>query len=140
MYELGQIYKTGGDRVIHVPQDSNTVGDRVIHVPQDSNKALELWHQAAKLGCAESHSSLGEIYFHGDGVEKDVKKGKYHWEMGAMGGGVNARHNLGVIEWNAGNVNRSTKHLMISAGFGHDGSLKAIQDMFSIGDVTKDDF
>ncbi|KAL7528427.1 hypothetical protein ACHAXR_002442 [Thalassiosira sp. AJA248-18] len=50
-------------------------------VPQDSNKALELLHQSAKLGCAESHCDIGAAYFYGNGVEKDVKKGIYHWEL-----------------------------------------------------------
>ncbi|KAL7523244.1 hypothetical protein ACHAXR_000094, partial [Thalassiosira sp. AJA248-18] len=109
-------------------------------VPQDSNKALELWHRAAKLGYAKSHSNIGTIYYHGNGVEEDGKKAKYHWGLAAMGGDVTARHDLGVVEWKAGNMNRAIKHLMISAGFGHDESLKKIQDGFSCGFVTKDDF
>ncbi|KAL7523603.1 hypothetical protein ACHAXR_000251, partial [Thalassiosira sp. AJA248-18] len=117
-------------------------GDREFDVPQDSNKALELLHQAAKLGCAESHCSLGDMYFKvkGEGVEKDVKKGKYHWEQAAMGGNEASRYNLGIFEGKAGNVGRAMKHLMISVEFGHDNSLKAIQEMFSMGAVTKDDF
>ncbi|KAL7526964.1 hypothetical protein ACHAXR_001731, partial [Thalassiosira sp. AJA248-18] len=60
-----------------------TLGCRYHHgrgVPKDSNKALELWHQAAKLGCAESHQNIGYVYFNGEGVEKDTQKAKYHWE------------------------------------------------------------
>ncbi|KAL7525090.1 hypothetical protein ACHAXR_000857, partial [Thalassiosira sp. AJA248-18] len=93
-------------------------------VPQDSNKALGLWHRAATLGCPESHECIAASYEQGEGVEKDTKKAKYHWELGAMGGDVIARHNLGVLEAKAGNVNRAMKHFMISAGFGYDNSLK----------------
>ncbi|KAL7528791.1 hypothetical protein ACHAXR_002638, partial [Thalassiosira sp. AJA248-18] len=84
-------------------------------VPKDSNKALELWHQAAKLGCVESDCDIGEVYFYGEGVEKDTQKAKYHWELGAIGGDVIARCNLGAIEGKAGNMNRAMKHFMISA-------------------------
>ncbi|KAL7539183.1 hypothetical protein ACHAXR_011426 [Thalassiosira sp. AJA248-18] len=119
MFELGYRYQSGTG------------------VPQDINKALELWHRAAKLGCAESHCSIGGVYFNGEGVEKDVKKAKYHWELGAIGGHVTARHNLGMFEMNAGNVKRAMKHLMISAGFGDDDSLEKIQKGFSDGHVTK---
>ncbi|KAL7534416.1 hypothetical protein ACHAXR_005857, partial [Thalassiosira sp. AJA248-18] len=109
-------------------------------VPQDYKKALELWHQSAKLGCVESHCNIGTAYCNGKGVEKDKKKAKCHWELGAMGGDVIARYNIGIAEWNAGNMNRAMKHFMISAGFGHDLSLKDIQNGFSGGHVTKDEF
>ncbi|KAL7536582.1 hypothetical protein ACHAXR_007258, partial [Thalassiosira sp. AJA248-18] len=110
-------------------------------VPQDSNKALELWHQAVKLnGCAESHCRIASAYARGEIVEMDVKKAKYHWELGAMGGNVEARHSLGTFEMMSGNINRAMKHLMISAEFGWDDSLKEIQNGFSEGYVTKDEF
>ncbi|KAL7529179.1 hypothetical protein ACHAXR_002832 [Thalassiosira sp. AJA248-18] len=122
MYSLGCHYRLGNG------------------VPQDSNKALELWHRAAKLGCAESHNQIGSAYFQGEGVEEDVKKAVYHWELGARGGDVLSRHVLGVVEVEAGTMNRAMKHFMISAGFGHDESLREIQRGFSHGHVTKDDF
>ncbi|KAL7534453.1 hypothetical protein ACHAXR_005889 [Thalassiosira sp. AJA248-18] len=106
-------------------------------VPQDFNKALELWHRAVKLDCVMSHSNIGYAYFYGEGVEKDVKKARYHWERAAMGGDVAARHNLGIVESNAGNMNRAMKHFMISSGCGCDLSLKEIQNRFSEGLVTK---
>ncbi|KAL7523195.1 hypothetical protein ACHAXR_000068, partial [Thalassiosira sp. AJA248-18] len=109
-------------------------------VPQDFQKALELWNQAAKLGCAKSHHNIGGVYFAGEGVEKDMKKAKYHMERAAMGGDAIARHILGVEEGKAFNMNRAMKHFMISAVFGDDDSLKEIQDGFSDGHVTKDDF
>ncbi|KAL7524228.1 hypothetical protein ACHAXR_000482, partial [Thalassiosira sp. AJA248-18] len=90
------------------------VGDRV---PQDFKKALELLHQAAKLGCAKSHSDIGIVYYNWEGVEKDIKKAKYHWGLGAMGGDVLARYNLGIVEGKAGNMNRAMKHFMISAAY-----------------------
>ena len=37
-----------------------------------------------------------------------------------MGGNVTARHNLGMLEESAGNMDRAVKHFMISAGAGHD--------------------
>ncbi|KAL7536131.1 hypothetical protein ACHAXR_006933 [Thalassiosira sp. AJA248-18] len=122
MYDLGNRYQRGGG------------------VPQDSNKALELWHQAAKLGCAKSHSKIGNVYDNGEGVEQGDKKAKYHWERAAMGGDVPARCILGIFEAEAGNMNRAVKHFMISAGCGCDDSLKQIQYGFSDGHVTKDDF
>ncbi|KAL7527702.1 hypothetical protein ACHAXR_002090, partial [Thalassiosira sp. AJA248-18] len=114
---------------------------RGVGVPQDYNKALELWHRAAKLCCKLSHCRIANTYNRGEGVEEDVKKAKYHWKLGAMGGDAESRYNLGLFEEEIeGNMNRAIKHFMISAVFGHDDSLKKIQDGFSDGHVTKDDF
>ncbi|KAL7524693.1 hypothetical protein ACHAXR_000676, partial [Thalassiosira sp. AJA248-18] len=109
-------------------------------VQQDSTKALELLHRAAKLGSAESHHKIAFAYAKGGGVEMDKKKAVYHWELAAMGGDVIARYNLGVFADEAGNMNRAMKHFMISSGCGCDISLKVIQNRFSDGHVTKDDF
>ena len=57
-----------------------------------------------------------------------------------MGGHVNARHNLGAKEGQAGNMDRALKHFMIAAGCGDNGSLKAIQALFMDGKATKDDY
>ncbi|KAL7525614.1 hypothetical protein ACHAXR_001080, partial [Thalassiosira sp. AJA248-18] len=122
---------------MHTLGSKYRAGDRV---PQDFNKALELWHRAAMLGCAESHYDIGLVYFNGEGVEKDVKKFKHHWELAAMGGNVLARHNIGLVEANAGNTNRAKMHFLISAELGCDNSLKRIQYGFSCGHVTKDEF
>ncbi|KAL7525495.1 hypothetical protein ACHAXR_001032, partial [Thalassiosira sp. AJA248-18] len=78
-------------------------------VSQDLNKALELWHRAAKLGDAISHNQIAKTYAYA-GVEIDMKKAKYHLELGAMGGDVPARCNLGLIESQSGNMNRAMKH------------------------------
>ena len=57
-----------------------------------------------------------------------------------MTGDVEARHNLGGFEWNAGDQDRAVKHWMIAAGAGCDKSLKQIHSGFLRGYATKDDF
>lgn len=51
-----------------------------------------------------------------------------------------ARHNLGNMEENAGNMNRATKQFMIAARAGLDDSLSRIRQCFVNGHATKDDF
>ena len=70
----------------------------------------------------------------------DMKKATHYYELAAMRGHVKARHNLGIVEENAGNMDRAMKHYMISAGAGCDDSLEAIRECFMNGDVAKDDF
>ena len=53
---------------------------------QNVEKALELWHQAAELGNAKSYYSIGVAYDIGNGVERDEKKARHYYELGAMGG------------------------------------------------------
>ena len=57
-----------------------------------------------------------------------------------MGGDAEARHNLGVMELQAGNYNRAVKHWMIAARDGYSNSLKNIKGMYTTGDATKDEY
>ena len=106
-------------------------------LPQDHAKGLELYHRAAKLGSAAAYYNIGCAYDIGNGVEK---KAEYYYELAAMGGCVEARHNLGNAEGRAGNFSRAFKHFMIAAGFGFTPSLENIKQMFMNGDATKDDY
>ena len=109
-------------------------------LPQDYDKAMEFYLRAGELGCAAAYTNIAYAYSDGKGVERDVKKAKYYDELAAMGGEPEARHNLGSLENNAGNITRAVKHWMISAAAGYDDSLKEIREGFLNVDVTKDDF
>ena len=107
---------------------------------QDHDKANKLWLRAGELGCSRAYCNIGCAYENGEDVERDTKKAKHYYELAAMGGECTARHNLGVLEWNAGNMSRAVKHFMISAGDGCDGSLEKIRKGFMKGVATKADF
>ena len=114
--------------------------DGMYGMPQDHAKALELWHQAAKLGNATAYYCIGVAYDLGNGVERDEKKAVQYWELAAIGGDLVSRHNLGNAEGRAGNMERALKYLMIAAGSGFSHSLENIKRMFMNGDATKDDY
>ena len=108
--------------------------------PRNCKKALELWHRAAKLGHAAAYNSIGYAYEHGRGVEVDMNKAIHYYELAAMGGCVMSRHNLGIMEDNAGNKERALKHHMIAVRAGENDSLKEIQELYSKGHATKEDY
>jgi len=114
--------------------------DGLCGYPQDIDKALELWHRAGELGNAKAYTSIGYAYETGRGVEVDTKKAKYYYELAAMRGSATARHNLGVDEARAGNYDRALKHYMIAIRGGDSDSLNIIQEMYSIGQATKEDY
>jgi TPR repeat protein len=107
---------------------------------QDIAKTLELYHKSAKLGNHFAHFRLSVCYHNGDIVEKDTRKAIYHTQLGAMAGNILARCKLGCDEDNAGNMDRAYKHWMISANDGCDSSMKAVQEGYKEGFVTKDDY
>ena len=72
--------------------------DGIRGLPQDYEKAMELWHRAGELGCATSYYSISRAYYRGEGVERDMKKAKHYCELAAIGGSVEARHNLGCLK------------------------------------------
>jgi len=108
--------------------------------PVDHAKALELWHRAGKLGFATSYNDIGYAYENGEGVEVDREKAIHYYELAAMGGNAQSRHNLGLMEIRKGNIDRALKHYMISARDGHSNSLERIKDLYSEGFATKDGY
>ena len=108
-------------------------------ITQDYRKALELWHRAADLGFTEAYVSIGYAYDCGKGVKRDKKKAK-HYELAALKGNEVARHNLGCVERDAGNIDRALKHYTIAVRSGNNDSLEAIQELYSKGYATKEDY
>ena len=109
-------------------------------MPRDITKANELWHRAGEIGCSYAYYNLGISYENGDGVEMDKKKAKYYYELAAINGSVEARHNLGCLEGNSGNINRAKKHYILAARAGHKQSLDMVKEGFMRGIVTKDEY
>ena len=109
-------------------------------LPQDRVKSLELWHRAGELGNAVSYHNVGDVYFNGEGVERNEKKAGHYFELAAMGGDINGRHNLGCAEANSGNYDRALKHFMIAVEGGDHESLKQIKQMYTNGDATRDEY
>jgi tetratricopeptide (TPR) repeat protein len=106
----------------------------------DYVKALEYYTKAAELGHVEAHACLGNLYYHGLGVEKDMAKAVHHLEQAAIGGHPGARGFLAVHERNNGRPDRAAKHFIIAANLGDDMSLKAIKELFVRGVVSKEDY
>ena len=108
--------------------------------PQDCVEALDLFVRAGDLGSNKAYCNVGYAYDCGHGVDIDEKKATHYCKLAAIGGNVNARHNLGFYEKEAGNLNRALKHFMISAEEGHEYSLKEVQELYTNGHATKDDY
>ena len=110
-------------------------------LPKDYPKALELYKQAGELGSIRAYFNIGTAHYIGkNGVEMDKQKGDRYFELAAMRGNAIARHNLGCTELEAGNKSRALKHWMIALGGGHSKCLNNIQLLYSLGQVTKDEY
>eukprot|EP00984_Skeletonema_dohrnii_P027854 scaffold17545_cov81-Skeletonema_dohrnii-CCMP3373.AAC.3 len=102
------------------------------------SSAFEYFTKAAGLGVVEAHYQLSNFYYDGHGVEKDMGKSIHHLEEAAIGGHPDARYNLGIEEWNNGNIERAVKHWIIAANLGDDSSIKKLMDLFKSGLVEKE--
>jgi len=76
-------------------------------LPKDYQKANELFLKAGELGCASGYYSLGNSYCVGKGVEVDKKKAIHYFELAAMMGSVEARHNVACTEGQTCNFQRA---------------------------------
>jgi len=108
--------------------------------PQDYVKAFGLFARACKLGYASAYTNIGFAYDLGEGVEVDEKKAVHYYELAAIKGDSDARYNLGKMEEEAGNMSRAIKHHIIAVRSGHTDSLKEIQDLYTKGQATKEDY
>ena len=108
-------------------------------LPMDENRAFDLISKAAKLGCADAYDNLGNLYYCGQGCQRNASKSKHYYELAAIGGNVRARSKLGGDEDQARNYDRAVKHWMISAARGDDTSMKSLKALYTMGHVTKDD-
>jgi TPR repeat protein len=106
---------------------------------EDYETAFEYLTKAAELGDANAHLKLGCMYYMGEGVEKDEKRGMYYFEKAAIGGHPQARHHLAIIEGVNGNIEREVKHFVIAANLGEEESMKALWGHFSAGRITKEE-
>ena len=109
-------------------------------MPQDIAKAVELYLRAGELGCVEAYCNLGVCYCNGEGVGVGKKKAIHFYELAAINGNLNARHNLGCVEVEAGNITRAIKHFILAARDGHNNSLDNVKQGFMQGFVTKDEY
>ncbi|EJK63573.1 hypothetical protein THAOC_15759 [Thalassiosira oceanica] len=91
-------------------------------------------------GERKAHFNLGVTYAIGDNVEKDTAKALRHFEEAGMSGHVMARHNVGGMEYEAGNYDFALQHWMIAAKLGHEDSLNEVKSFFMAGDATKADY
>ena len=107
---------------------------------QDWVKANELWLKAGELGSAEAYLNLGNSYYHVRGVEIDKKKAKHFYELSAMAGNAQARHQLGTLEGQAGNLQRAKKHYILAARAGYTPSLDSVKQGFMAGLITKHEY
>ena len=110
---LKKLMEKGNGRAVYVL--GAHYADGTLGLPQNRAKANELHLKAGELGCADAYFSMGSAYDDGRDVEVDTKKAKYYYEMAAMNDCIPARHNLGVIEGNAGNIHRALKHFILAA-------------------------
>jgi hypothetical protein len=83
-------------------------------------------------GLQQGH--LGNVYLEG----RDMKKAKFHWEAAAMAGCEVARHNLGVLETNSGNMDQAIKHWIIAASGGQYRAMQELIEYFEKGSVTRE--
>ena len=112
----------------------------IMGMPQDIEKSNELLLKAGELGCAEAYCNLGYSYRNGNGVNIDPKKANHFYELAAMNGDVQARHNLGCGEGRAGNFHRACKHFILAARAGNKDSFDNVKQAFMKGIITKEEY
>jgi tetratricopeptide (TPR) repeat protein len=106
----------------------------------DYETAFKYFTKATELGDVDAHFNLSNLFWTGEGVEKDKEKEVYHLEEAAIGGHPHARHNLGCEELENGRYERAKKHFIIAANLGYQDSLNELREGYATGHASKEDY
>lgn len=112
----------------------------------DKSKAAESvrWYTtAANQGHSKSQNSLGYIYEHGEGIDKDLKKAFYWYQKAAISGNRNAQHNLAFFYYQGMGTmvdyGKAFEWYSKAASQGHPGAQNNLGVMYEYGyGVDKD--
>ncbi len=111
---------------------------------EEYGRAKLLYEKAVKLGSVESLTNLGDMYFQGLGVRKNLKKAKEYYENAAAQSDRDALHNLGHMYHEGTGV---TKDLTMAkecyekaAELGNPLSIFNLDRMYFYGGATKRDY
>ena len=107
---------------------------------EDFENAFRCWTRAAEEGNEDARFRLGGMYLQGRFVEKNVDECISHLEQAAIRGHVEARFNLGYLDWKKGKFDRAVKHWIISASLGDNISVQELKKSYKLGHASKDDF
>ncbi|KAG7175591.1 protein sel-1 homolog 2-like [Homarus americanus] len=67
------------------------------------SEALKVWGRAAEAGVATGHLRLGDIYYYGEGVPRDLEAAATHYGDAGKLGSAHALFNMAnMIEWGVG--------------------------------------
>ncbi len=69
-----------------------------------------------------------------------MKKAVHHSEEAAIGGHPSGRHMLGCYDYESGRFDRAVKHWIIAAKQGLDLALETLEEDFTEGLVSKEDY
>ena len=110
-------------------------------LPKDEHKAVSLLHQAAELGSAEACSDLFLCYLLGlCGVQPNADKARSLLIQAAKGGLAQARHNLAVLDYEAGRIDDAIRHLKISTAAGYQLSLESMEELREEGHINDEEY
>lgn len=107
--------------------------------PLDYGRAFELYSRAAELGSPEAHYELGNMYRNGKGRDVNLKRARHHYQLGAIGGCLLSRSNLGALEASQGNFDVAMRHFKIAASCGYEKGVQGLRMGYTEGLVTKEE-
>ena len=100
--------------------------------PKDHLKAIDCFIRAIELGSREVCSKIVLCFHDGNGVAKDMNRVILFSRVGALRGDINARHNIGILEYQVlGNHDVAIRHWKISAEGGNQMSIEWLNRIFN---------
>lgn len=74
----------------------NIYADGLAGTPKNTQRAIEFWLASVERGNVEAFSSLGSVYFDGEGISKDRERAFEYWRKGHELGDPKSTYLLGI--------------------------------------------
>jgi len=111
------------------------LGQIYLQVQKQPKKAFEYFQLATNYKCAESQAYLGDMYDHGNGVNKDTQKAAYWYQQSAEQGVARAQFNLAEMYLHGEGVEMNHMNAMQwmvkAAEQGNNLAIEKSQEMFA---------
>jgi TPR repeat protein len=129
----------GGANAAFAQSDDDTDPGATAFNNGDYAAAMAAWKPRAADNDPEAMNNIGNLYFYGLGVKKDLKQAAAWYEKAAQLGFVLAQFNLANLDYDRNDLKQAARWYMAAAQGGHAKAMYYLAQMYEDGDgVAKD--
>lgn len=110
--------------------------NNVISIQKNIETAIELYKIGAEIGSSHALHHLGEMYYHGVSIKKDLVQAKHYFMKSAEMRNRDSLYILGVLEYNEEKISEAFTYFQKAADLGHTNACVNVALALHKGDLV----